>query len=179
MADFTEGTNADWVAALRGPDASVEEADAALETLATEYPNLEFQSSDALQESVSSFIDGFLNFLTGLVGLAIFIALIGIANTMALSVFERYREIGLLRAVGMTRRQTRRMIRWEAAIISAVGAVLGALIGVALGALIVAAIPDEFLSITSIPILRIVVMVLIAAGTALAFMMITAVQAAT
>ena len=95
--------------------------------------------------------------------LTILIALLGIANTLALSVFERTREIGLLRAVGMTRTQTRRMIRWEAAIISAVGAVLGTVLGVALGILMVQAIPGDFISAFSVPWGRIIFIVVIAA----------------
>ena len=75
------------------------------------------------------------------------------------SVFERTREIGLLRAVGMTRGQTRKMIRWEGVIIAAVGAVLGTALGVALGVLIVNAIPGEFLSAFAIPWVRIGIMV--------------------
>ena len=60
-----------------------------------------------------------------MVALAVVIALIGIANTLALSVFERTRELGLVRAVGMTRRQLRRMVRYEAALVAAFGATLG------------------------------------------------------
>jgi putative ABC transport system permease protein len=159
---ISDQKTADWVAAKRNSDVSVEDADAAFATLGEDYPNLAFDSSASFRENLASQIDGFLNVLTALLGLAIFIALIGIANTLALSVFERTREIGLLRAIGMTRRQTRRMIRWEAAIISGVGAVLGAAVGLVLGIVMVQAIPDEFLSEFSIPWIRIIVMVVIA-----------------
>ncbi len=161
--DISDQVTADWVAAKRNVEVSAEDADAAFAAIGDDYPNLAFDSSATFRENLASQIDGFLNVLTALLGLAIFIALIGIANTLALSVFERTREIGLLRAVGMTRRQTRRMIRWEAAIISAVGAVLGAVVGVILGIVMVQAIPDEFLSEFSIPWIRILVMVAIAA----------------
>jgi len=156
-------TTADWIAAKRSQDVTSEQADAAFAALSTDYPNLAFDSSASFRENLANQIDQLLNLLTALLGLAIFIALIGIANTLALSVFERTREIGLLRAVGMTRRQTRRMIRWEAAIISGVGAVLGAVVGVVLGVIMVQAIPDEFLSEFSIPWIRIGFMVVIAA----------------
>ena len=63
----------------------------------------------------------------------IMIAVLGIANTLALSVFERTREIGLLRAVGMTRTQVRRMVRWESVIIAGIGAVTGSAVGLAFG----------------------------------------------
>ena len=168
FTQISDQTTADWIAARRDESVSATEADAAFAALGNDYPNLDFDSSASFRESISGQIDQFLNLLTALLGLAILIALIGIANTLALSVFERTREIGLLRAVGMTRRQTRRMIRWEAAIISGVGAVLGAAVGVVLGIILVQAIPDEFLSEFSIPWIRIVLMVAIAAIAGLA-----------
>ena len=66
-----------------------------------------------------------LNLIYALLGLAVFIALLGIANTLALSIFERTRELGLLRAVGMTRSQLRATVRWEAVIIALLGTALG------------------------------------------------------
>ena len=72
-----------------------------------------------------------LALITGMLGLALVIALLGILNTLALSVHERTREVGLLRAVGMSRRQLRRTVRYEAVIIALVGATLGLAIGVA------------------------------------------------
>ncbi len=78
-------------------------------------------------------VNQLLGMVTAMLGLALVIALFGITNTLALSVFERTRELGLLRAVGMSRRQTRRMIRWEAVIISIIGAVLGLAIGLFFG----------------------------------------------
>ena len=80
------------------------------------------------------------------------IAVLGIVNTLMLSVFERTREIGLLRAVGMTRRQTRRMIRWEAVIIAVFGGVLGILVGTLLGFIAVQAMPDSFITDFGIPV---------------------------
>ena len=65
--------------------------------------------------------------------LAVLIALLGIVNTLALSVFERTRELGLLRAVGMTRGQVRAMVRWESVVISLIGAVSGAALGIGIG----------------------------------------------
>ncbi len=79
------------------------------------------------------------------------IAVIGIANTLALSVVERTREVGLLRAVGMSRRQVRRMIRWESIITALFGALLGVGIGVVLGWATVASLADEGLGTFALP----------------------------
>ena len=149
----------DWVAAQVAEGVTIEEADAEFSAISTEFPNLAFQSSAEFRQTFSDQISFILNLLTVLLALTIIIAVLGIANTLALSVFERTREIGLLRAVGMTRGQTRKMIRWEGVIIAAVGAVLGTALGVALGVLIVNAIPGEFLSAFAIPWVRIGIMV--------------------
>ena len=71
------------------------------------------------------------------------IALLGIVNTLALSVFERTRELGLLRAVGMTRGQVRAMVRWESVVISLIGAITGAVLGIGLGVALARAMKDE------------------------------------
>ena len=101
------------------------------------------QTSSEFQQSFEATIDSLLLVVNALLALAVIIALIGIANTLALSVHERTREIGLLRAVGMTRRQTRRMVRWEAALVAVFGAVLGVTIGVVFGWGVVAALPED------------------------------------
>ena len=108
-----------------------------LEALVAEYPNLELSNAAEYVDKAAGQVDAFLNILTALLGFSILIALLGITNTMALSIFERKREIGLLRAVGMTRRQVRRMIRWEAVLISLFGAVIGLVVGVLLGVALV------------------------------------------
>ncbi|NOX30235.1 MAG: ABC transporter permease, partial [Actinobacteria bacterium] len=78
-------------------------------------------------------------------------------------VFERTRELGLIRAVGMTRRQLRRMVRFEAAVVATFGAVLGVGIGILFGSGIVTALPDSFASSVSIPVQSIAILILIAA----------------
>ena len=84
-----------------------------------------------------------LNLIYGLLALAVVIALIGITNTLALSVHERTRELGLLRAVGMTRHQLRTAIRWESVLISLFGTALGLVLGVAGAWGIAKALADE------------------------------------
>ena len=78
-------------------------------------------------------VNGFLGFLYVMLGMAVVISLFGIVNTLALSVFERTREIGMLRAVGMTRRQLRRVVRYESVITAVIGGVLGIVVGLAFG----------------------------------------------
>jgi putative ABC transport system permease protein len=85
----------------------------------------------------------------------------GIVNTLALSIFERTRELGLLRAVGMTRSQVRSTIRWESVIISVLGALFGIVVGVAFGWAIVSAV-DE-ITVLVLPVSQLVVFVLLAA----------------
>ena len=88
-----------------------------------DWPNATIEDQAEFKESVTSEIDMMLNLIYGLLALAVVISLIGIANTLALSVHERTRELGLLRAVGMHRRQLKRAVRWEALLISGLGAI--------------------------------------------------------
>ena len=102
-------------------------------TLQEDYPNIDVQDQVEYREKQATFVNQLLGLVQALLVMAIVIALFGIVNTLGLSIFERRRELGLLRAVGMSRVQVRRMIRWEAVIISVFGALLGVLIGVAFG----------------------------------------------
>ena len=117
------------------------------------------EREDEFRKDLESQLDSLLVIINVFLGLAIVIALLGITNTVALSVLERTREIGLMRAIGMTRRQTRSMIRLEAGVVSLFGALLGVLVGVAFGWVIVIAVPiiDEL----SIPVVTLLVYVVI------------------
>ena len=101
--------------------------------------------------STEAQINTILALFSGLLFLAIIIAILGIVNTLALSIYERTHEIGLLRAVGMLRSQVRRMIRWEAVIIALFGAIMGIIIGVVFGWAVVTALADEGLGSFDIP----------------------------
>jgi putative ABC transport system permease protein len=109
---------------------SAADGKASIEKVLTAWPNAELQDQAGFKESISGEIDMMLNLIYGLLGLAVIIALIGIANTLALSVHERTRELGLLRAVGMTRRQLKTAVRWESVLISLLGTALGFGLGV-------------------------------------------------
>jgi putative ABC transport system permease protein len=104
-----------------------------LEAATEESPNVQVQDQAGFKEQQEEVIDQILGLVQVLLLLAIVIALFGIVNTLGLSVYERVRELGLLRAVGMSRGQVRRMIRSEAVIIAVLGGVLGAAIGVLFG----------------------------------------------
>ena len=103
------------------------------------YPGAQLLDQAGYAKSRAAVLGTILNLTTALLVLAVIIALLGIASTLALSVVERTRELGLLRAIGMRRGQVRRMIAAESVIIAAIGAVLGTALGLGLGAAIAAA----------------------------------------
>jgi len=105
------------------------------------------------------------------------IALVGIANTLALSVYERTRELGLLRAVGMARAQVRSMVIGEAVLIAVFGTLLGLAIGLGFGWLLVRALAGEGLGVLAIPVPTLVVVVVLAAIAGVAAALLPAVRA--
>ncbi len=119
------------------PEADHAAFEAASADVLKDYPNAELQNREEFKNSTASQVDQLVNVIYVLLFLAILIALLGIANTLALSIYERRHEIGLLRAVGMTRSQVRSSVRWESVIIALLGTALGLVIGVAFGAAIV------------------------------------------
>ncbi|MXY02482.1 MAG: ABC transporter permease [Acidimicrobiales bacterium] len=133
-----------------------EAARAAIDEVLTAYPQAVLEDRQEFQESIESNLNTVLVLVNVFLGFALLIALVGIVNTLTLSVFERIREIGLLRAVGMTRRQMRRMIRWEAAAVSLYGAVVGVVLGGAFGLATSAAIPEDIIDTISIPAAQLV-----------------------
>jgi putative ABC transport system permease protein len=125
---------------------------AAVEDVAAAYPQAEVQDRTAYKESQTAEIDLILNMVYALLFLAVLIALLGIANTLALSIFERTRELGLLRAVGMTRRQLRATVRYESVIIALLGTFLGLVIGLGFGWALMAALESEGLNRFVVPV---------------------------
>ena len=110
------------------------------------FPQANVQTNAEFLESQEAQINQLLLIITMLLAFAILIAILGISITLALGVFERTREIGLLRAVGMNRRQTRRSVRWEAVIVSIFGALVGIVVGTFLGVILSLAVPDDVIS---------------------------------
>jgi putative ABC transport system permease protein len=142
---------------------SVAEAQEAVSPTVESYGNVKAQTKSEIVTEAESQIDQALALFTGLLFFAVIIAVLGITNTLTLSIYERTREIGLLRAVGMTRRQVRRMIRWEAVIVATFGALLGVGIGIVLGWAVVRALADQGLGAFSIPVGQVILALVLAA----------------
>jgi putative ABC transport system permease protein len=126
------------------PDADAEKVQAILTVGAQRaFPTVEVLNQGELREEREKQIDQVVALFYVLLGLAVFISLIGVINTLGLSIYERTRELGMLRAIGMSRRQVRSMIRYEAVITALIGAVLGLVIGIVFAALIAQPLKSE------------------------------------
>jgi putative ABC transport system permease protein len=108
-----------------------------------DFPTADVLNQQELKDSQESQVNQLLGLIYALLGLAVIVSLFGIANTLALSIHERTRELGMLRAIGMSRRQVRTMIRYEAVITALIGAILGMVLGVIFAALIAQPLKDE------------------------------------
>jgi putative ABC transport system permease protein len=140
-ANYTEQLD-ERVLVTAAPGVTVGRAKAAMEEVAAAFPNAKVQDQTEYVADIKGQLDILLALVAILLGLAVIIALLGIVNTLALSIVERTRELGLLRAVGMSRRQLRAMIRWESVIIAVIGGVLGVAVGMQLGATLTRAFSD-------------------------------------
>jgi putative ABC transport system permease protein len=127
------------------------------------YPNLQVQTRAQFEQTQTAAVNQLLGLVYALLALAVLIALIGIVNTLMLSVFERTREIGLLRAVGMKRRQVRTMIRSEAVILAIFGAIIGIVVGTGMGLALVSSLKQQGITDTVVPASRLVIFLLLAA----------------
>ncbi len=136
--------------------------DAAVQAAMEPFPQVNVQTNAEFLDSQEAQINQLLIIITMLLAFAILIAILGISITLALGVFERTREIGLLRAVGMNKRQTRRSVRWEAVIVSFFGAIVGIVVGTFLGVVLSLAVPDDVISTLSFNP-TIIVMILVGA----------------
>jgi putative ABC transport system permease protein len=125
------GLNTLFVRTAPGADVAAVQAD--VERALEQFPTAQVQSNQQQKDEAASGVNTILVIFYALLALSVVISLFGIVNTLVLSIFERTREIGMLRAVGTTRRQLRAMIRWEAVITSIIGGVLGVLLGILFG----------------------------------------------
>jgi putative ABC transport system permease protein len=126
------------------------------------FPTAEVLNQGELKEMREEQVDQLVNLFYALLVLAIVISLFGIANTLALSIHERTRELGMLRAIGMSRRQVRTMVRYEAVITALIGAILGIVLGVIFAALISQPLKDEGFTL-SYPIGSLIALLILAA----------------
>jgi len=135
----------------------------AIDRVLAAYPDAKLQDQAQYKASYTQSVNSLLNLVYVLLLLSLLIALIGIANTLALSIYERTRELGLLRAVGMTRRQLRSMVRAEALVISTFGALEGLVLGALFGWAIVAAMGSSGVTRLVFPVPQMLIIAVIAA----------------
>jgi putative ABC transport system permease protein len=143
---------------------STSEGEAAVQAVADRFGKPEVMDRQEFIDAATAGVDGMLTLIYVMLALAIVIALMGIANALSLAIHERTRELGLLRAVGTTRRQMRSMVRWESVLVATLGAVGGIAVGTFLGwALVKAADADGFISVFTIPVGSLIVVLVVGA----------------
>jgi putative ABC transport system permease protein len=160
---YGEGENATNLFVKLAPEADLEAVHGGIDdALETGFPTTKTEDQEELKDSISSQLNQLLGVVYALLFLAVIVSLFGIVNTLALSIYERTRELGLLRAVGMSRRQVRRIVRYEAVITALIGAVLGAILGVIFAVLVSRPLADEGFTLT-IPIPTLLLLLVLAA----------------
>jgi putative ABC transport system permease protein len=130
------------------------------ETLDAQFPLAKSESPEQLKDTIAGEIETLLNVIYALLALSVIVSLFGIVNTLALSIHERTRELGLLRAVGTSRRQVRQMVRYESVITALIGGLLGAILGVIFAVVISRPLADEGF-ILSIPVGTLIVLLVL------------------
>jgi putative ABC transport system permease protein len=157
----TSGDNQIWISLAEG--VTVEDARPALQSVIDPFPTAELQDLSEYKAATKAQFDPFLILVNVLLALTILIAMIGIVNTLILSVVERTREIGLTRAVGATRSQIRSSIRWEALLIAGFGLLAALGVGIFFGYVIIQALEEEGFSTFQIPFLPLVLVTIVTA----------------
>ena len=176
-AHYAENVDATvYVALADGADPA--KARSALDTAVSAFPNAQVRDQAEAAAGRVAAVEQVLGLITVLLCFAVLIALLGITNTLALSIVERTREIGLLRAVGMTRAQLRWMVRAEAVLVAAVAVVIGGLLGVGLGIATLAGLSGGTDMVVSVPAGQLVVTVVLAVLAGLAAGLLPARRAA-
>jgi putative ABC transport system permease protein len=138
----------------------------AVDAVLAAYPTAELMTEEEFTGSMAAQINQMLNLVYVLLAMALLIALFGIANTLALSVFERTREIGLLRALGMSRAQVRSAVRWESVLIALLGTTLGTVIGLGFAWALFQALEGEGFNTFAVPAGQLAVIITTAAVAA-------------
>ena len=153
-------------------------AEAAIRAVTDRYPTSKLQTRDEFIDAQTAQVDGFLNFIYALLLMSVFIAVLGIVITLLLSVYERRRELGLVRAIGMTRPQVRSSIRWEAFVTAVLGVMMGVALGLAMGWVVVRALRDQGLDVFSVSVASVAVFAVLAIVFAIAAAWVPASKAA-
>ena len=162
QANFPSSLDIDIFVKLT-PGVTANAARPAIDKVLAAYPDATLQDQAQYQASYTQSVNSMLDLVYALLALAVLIALIGIANTLALSIHERTRELGLLRAVGMTRGQLRSMVRAEALVIWAFGALEGLVLGTLFGWAIVAAMRSSGVTQLVFPVPQLLILAVVAA----------------
>lgn len=134
--------------------------DAELEAALAEFPNAEVTTPSKMADELSSIVNLLLQVLFGFLGLSVIIAFIGVANTLALSIHERTRELGILRAIALRRSHVRSAVRWEAAIIAGLGTTLGIAFGAGFGVALSVVLEDTGFARLDIPWIQLLLVVI-------------------
>jgi putative ABC transport system permease protein len=154
------GVRTDNVDLVRAPGS----ARGAIEAALAGYPGAQLLDKTGYVASQTAMLNTLLTLVTAMLILAIVIALLGVVNTLALSISERTREIGLLRAIGMRRGQLRQMVAAESMIISVIGALLGTMVGLGLGVALAVALTRSQQATVAIPVGQLVIYILATAA---------------
>ena len=148
---------------VRSPGADAATVRAGIDSVIADLPTITLKDQAEFAAEQRAPIDQMLMLIYALLGLAVVIAVLGIVNTLALSVIERTREVGLLRAVGLSRRQLRTMVRLESMVISLLGAVLGVGLGLVFGVALQRSQADSGIEVLSVPFVQLLIFVVLAA----------------
>jgi putative ABC transport system permease protein len=166
MPDFSANVTSTLDVAVlldRSTDAQAAAAEKSVKKALTDYPNITVSNPDELTKDAQHSVDQMLGLVTALLLLAVIVAILGIVNTLVLSVVERTRELGLLRAVGATRRQVRAVVRRESVLMSLLGAVTGLALGAGAGIALSRALLDQGITEVSVPTTTLLVYLVVAA----------------
>ncbi len=162
-ADYGEETTATQVLVKLDDGADAGAVKDELNTVVSDrFPTVEAKSQQEFKDFIGEEVNQLLGVVYALLALAVIVSLFGIVNTLALSIYERTRELGLMRAVGMSRRQVRRIVRYESVITALIGAVLGSLLGASFAVIMSRPLADEGFTL-SIPVGTLLVLLVLAA----------------